>query len=60
MLFDLVILTKSITNFVPTFVYLYLLPERDFNEHCLMNIIYILKKIINLYISYTLSPLLRN
>ena len=44
MLFDLVILTKSITNFVPTFVYLYLLPERDFNEHCLMNIIYILKK----------------
>ena len=32
----------------------------SFNGHCLINNFYIPKKVINLYISYTLGPQLRN
>ena len=49
--------TKSVSNFAPTFVDHHLLPNINFNGHCLIkNNIYIPKKIINLYISYTLNP----
>ena len=37
-----------------------LLPDIAFNGHCLISNISILKKVINLYISYTLTPWLRN
>ena len=54
-------ITKSDSNFAPTFVDHYSLPDMNFNEHCLMkNKISISKKVINLYISFTLSPQLRN
>ena len=52
-------LTKSDTNFAATFVDRHVLP--NFNGHCLINNnIYIPKKVINLYISYTISRWLRN
>ena len=39
----------------------YLLPDVNFNENCLIsNNISIPKTVINLYISYTLNPWLRN
>ena len=54
-------ITKSDSNFVPTFVYHYLLPDIKFNGHCLVkNNISITKKVINLYISYKINPQLRN
>ena len=53
-------ITKSDSNFAPTFVDHHLLPDIDFNGHCLKNNISIPKKVINLYICYTLSPWLRN
>ena len=54
-------LTKSDNNFAPTFVDHYLLPDINFNGHCLIkNNISIPKKVINLYISYTLNSQLRN
>ena len=43
-------------NFAPTFVDHNLLPATNFNGHCLINNIYIPKKEINIYISYTLTP----
>ena len=47
--------------FGPTFVDNHLLPDNNFNEHCLIkNNIFIPKKLVNLYISYTLGPQLRN
>ena len=50
-------ITKSDNNFGPTFVDHHLLPELNFNGHCLIkNKISIPKKVINLYISYTLGP----
>ena len=52
--------TKSNSNFAPTFVDHYLLSDIDFNGHCLINNISITKKVINLYISYKLNPQLRN
>ena len=53
--------TKSDSNFAPTFVDHHLLPDMNFNGHCFIKInIFIPKKVINLYISYTLSPQLRN
>ena len=53
--------TKSDSNFAPTFVDHHLLPDMNFNGQCLIkNNISILKKVINLYISYTLGPQLRN
>ena len=54
-------ITKSELNLAPTFVYHQLLPHVSFNGHCLIkNDIFIPKKIINLYISYTLIPWLKN
>ena len=50
-------------NFAPTFVDHQVLPNINFNGHghCLINInISILKKVINLHISYILNPWLRN
>ena len=53
--------TKSDNNFAPTFVDHHLFPHINFNGHCLIkNNISIPKKVINLYISYTLGPQLRN
>ena len=54
-------ITKSNSNFAPTFVDHHVLPDMNFNGHCLIkNNISILKKVINLYISYTLGSHLRN
>ena len=53
-------ITKSDINFVPTFVDHGLLPDINFNGHCLINNISIPKKVINLYISYKLNPQFRN
>ena len=54
-------ITKSDSNFAPTFVDHHLLSDRNFNGHCLINNnISIHEKVINLYISYTISPWLRN
>ena len=50
-------ITKSGFNFAPTFVDHHVLPEINFNGHCLINNnISTPKKVINLYISYTLTP----
>ena len=54
-------ITKSIRNFAPTFVDHHVLPDISFNGHCLMNnTISIPKKVIYLYISYTINIWLRN
>ena len=53
-------ITKSDSNFAPTFLDHHLLPDINFNGHCLINNIPILKKVINIYIFYTLNPWLRN
>ena len=53
-------ITKSDTNFAPTFVDHHLLPDINFNGSYLLINIYIPKKVINIYISYTLNPWLRN
>ena len=54
-------ITKSDCNFAPTFVDHHLLSDMNFNGHCLIkNNMSIPKKVINLYISYTLGPQLRN
>ena len=54
-------ITKSGINFAPTFDDHHSLPDINFNRHCLIkNNIYISKRVINLYISYTLTPWLRN
>ena len=53
-------ITKSDSNFAPTFVDHQLLSDRNFNGHCLINNnISIPEKVINLYISYTISPWLK-
>ena len=45
-------ITKSNSNFALTFVDHHLLPDMNFNGHCLIkNNISISKKVINLYIS---------
>ena len=48
-------ITKSDSNIAPTFVDHHVLPDINFNERCLINNIYIPKKVINIYISYTKS-----
>ena len=49
--------TKSDSNFAPSFVDHHLLPDINFDGHSLTNNnISIPKKVINLYLSYTLSP----
>ena len=53
-------ITKSHRIFEPTFVDHHVLPDISFNGHCLINNISISKRVIHLYISYTLSPWLRN
>ena len=54
-------ITKSDSNFTPTFIDHHLLPDMNFNGHCLIkNNISIPKKVIILHISYTLGPHLRN
>ena len=53
-------ITKSDSNFAPTFADYHVLPDITFNGHCLINNIYIPKKVINIYISYTLNQWLRN
>ena len=54
-------ITKSEGNFTPTFVDHHLLPDMNFNGHCLIrNNISIPNKVIHLYISYTLGPQLTN
>ena len=49
-------ITKSDSNFAPTFVDDHVLPDINFNGHCLINNICISKRVINTYISYTLNP----
>ena len=52
---------RSDSNFAPIFVDYHSLSDMNFNGHCLIrNNISIPKKVINLYISYTLVPQLRN
>ena len=53
-------ITKSDNNIAPTFVGHHLLPEINFNGHCLINNISIHEKVINLHISCILNPQLRN
>ena len=53
-------ITKSDSNFAPTFVDHNLLPDMNFNVHCLINNISTHKKVMNLHISDTLNPQLRN
>ena len=54
-------IAKSNSNFTPTFVDHHLLLDMNFNGHCLTkNNISFPKKVINLYISYTLGLQLRN
>ena len=43
-------ITKSDSNFPPTFVDHHALPDINFNGHCLINNISIPNKVINLYI----------
>ena len=47
-------------TFARTLVDHHLLPDINFNGHCLINNISIPKKVINAYISYTINPQLRN
>ena len=51
---------KSDSNYAPTFVDYHVLPDINFNGHCLINKIYIPKKVPNIYTCYTLNPWLRN
>ena len=54
-------ITKSESNFPPTFVDHHLLPDINSNGYCLIkNNISVPKKVINLYISYKLNLQLRN
>ena len=53
-------ISKSDRNFAPTFLDHHLLQDINFNGHCLINNIHILKKVINIYFFYTLNPWLRN
>ena len=54
-------ITTTDSNFAPAFVDHHLLPDMTFNGHCLIKSnISIPKKVINLYIFYTLTPWLRN
>ena len=53
-------ITQSDKTFKPSFVDHHLLPDINFNEHCLINNIYIHKKVISIFVSYPLTPWLRN
>ena len=54
-------ITESDNSFAPTYIDQHLLPDMNFSGHCLTkHNISIHKKVINLYISYTLGSKLRN
>ena len=54
-------ISKPDSNFAPTFVNHHLFPDMTFSGHSfIQNNISIIKKVINLYISYTLNLWLRN
>ena len=54
-------ITKSNSNFAATSVDHHVLPDINFNGHCLIsNNICIPKKVINLHMSFKLDPQLRN
>ena len=53
-------ITKSDSNFVPTFVDHHSLPDINFNGHCLISNISVPKKVTNIYIPYKLNPQLTN
>ena len=54
-------ITKSDSHFAPTFVDDNVLPHINLNRHCLIkSTTSIFKKLINIYISDTLNPWLRN
>ena len=53
-------ITKSNTNFEPTFVNIHVLSAINFNGQCLINNISFPTKVINLYIFYILNPWIRN
>ena len=53
-------ITKSDSNFAPNFVDHHFLPDINLNGPALIKNISTPKKVINLYISYTLGPRLRN
>ena len=53
-------ITKLYSNFAPTFVDHHVLPDINFNGYSLINNIYTPKKVINLHISYALTPWLRS
>ena len=54
-------ITKLDSNFALTFVDHHLLPDMNFNEQCLIKSnISMPEKVINLFISYTLDPQLKN
>ena len=53
-------INKSGSNFASTFVDHHALPDINFNGHCLINNIYIPKKVINIDMSYTLTVWIRN
>ena len=53
-------ITKSDNNLAPTFIDNHVLPDINLNGNCLINTIYITKIYIYIYVSYTLSPWLRN
>ena len=53
-------ITKLDSNFAQTFVDHHVLPDMNFNGHGLINNIYVPKKVINIYVFYTLNPWLRD
>ena len=54
-------IAKSDSNFAPNFVDRHSLPDINFTGHCLIkNNNFITKKVLNLYISYTVRPQLRH
>ena len=54
-------ITKSDSNFGPTFIAHHLLLDITFNGHCLIkNRFSVPTKLVNLYVFYTLTPWLKN
>ena len=53
-------ITKLDSDFALIFDYHHVLPDTNFNGHCLINNISVPNKVVNLHISYKLSPWLRN
>ena len=47
--------TQPDSNFAPTFVDHHVLPDINLNGHCLINNIYIPKKVINIYSSKSMA-----